>query len=64
MSSLRTLSSETAKLVYLYLTERGEATADELAAALDEQLLTLLPVLRTLEREGLVAKRGGRYAPT
>ena len=64
MSSLRTLSSETAKLVYLYLTERGEATADELAAALDERLLTLLPVLRTLEEEGLVAKRDGQYAPT
>jgi predicted transcriptional regulator len=64
MSSLRTLSSETAKLVYLYLTERGEATADELATALDERLLTLLPVLRTLEQEGLVAKRDGRYAPT
>jgi predicted transcriptional regulator len=63
MSSLADLSSKTAKLVYLYLTERGAATADELAAALNEQLLTLLPVLHTLEDHGLVAKRDSRYAP-
>jgi hypothetical protein len=39
MDSVRALSSPTAKLVYLYLSERGAATADELSAALDEQLL-------------------------
>ena len=64
MTMLDEMSSRTAKLVYLYLSERGAATAEELATALDERLLTLLPVLRTLEREGLVAKRDGRYAPT
>ncbi|PSQ53326.1 TrmB family transcriptional regulator [Halobacteriales archaeon SW_8_65_20] len=63
MSSLQQLSSKTAKLVYLYLTERGAATADELAAALDEQLLTLLPVLATLEERGLVTTTDGAYVP-
>lgn len=63
MRSLAEVSSKTAKLVYLYLTERGAATAEELATALDEQLLTLLPVLRTLEDHGLVTRRDDRYAP-
>ncbi|MFB6118067.1 helix-turn-helix domain-containing protein [Halosegnis sp.] len=63
MTTLDRLSSRTAKLVYLYLTERGAATADELSSALDERQLTLLPILETLESEGLVQKDGGRYRP-
>lgn len=63
MNPFETLSSGTAKLVYLYLREQGEATADELRASLDIPLLKLLPVLRTLERESLVAQSGDRYVP-
>jgi predicted transcriptional regulator len=63
MNPFETLSSETAKLVYLYLREQGAATADELHAALDIPLLKLLPVLRTLEEVSLVAHDGDRYAP-
>lgn len=61
MDSVRALSSPTAKLVYLYLSERGAATADELSAALDEQLLRLLPVCRRLVETGLIEQRGDRY---
>lgn len=63
MTSLDDLSSRTAKLVYLYLSERGAATADQLAAALGERQLKLLPVLSTLEQEGLVAKQDDQYVP-
>ncbi|RNJ25655.1 hypothetical protein [Halosegnis longus] len=61
MDSVRGLSSRTAKLVYLYLSERGAATADELSAALDEQLLRLLPACRRLVEAELVEQRGDRY---
>jgi predicted transcriptional regulator len=64
MNPFETLSSETAKLVYLYLREQGAATADELRASLDIPLLKLLPVLRTLESRSLVAHDGRRYVPT
>lgn len=56
------LSSERKKLVYLYLREYGEATAEELQEALDIRLLTLLPVLSALESAAVVERRDTGYA--
>jgi predicted transcriptional regulator len=58
------LTSTRAKLVYLYLREQGAATDNELREALDILLLTLLPVLQTLQTKALVEHQGGRYFPT
>lgn len=51
-----------AKLVYLYLDVQGEATADELQAALGMKKTTLYPLLRTLTATGLVDRTGTEYA--
>ena len=50
------LESARAKLVYLALAGDGPATADDLAARLNETRLALLAVLRTLEERGLVVR--------
>ena len=54
------LSSPTAKLVYVYLSQVGEATVSQLTDALGVSLLSLLPTLRSLERQGFVARTGER----
>lgn len=59
--TLDELPTERKKLVYLYLREYGEATADELRAALDIRLLTLLPILSDLESESFVERRDDAY---
>lgn len=61
MNPFETLTSETTKLVYLYLREHGTVTADELSATLHVPLLKLLPVLRTLENRSLVARTDDGY---
>lgn len=61
METFETLSTETSKLVYLYLRECGAATAKELRAALDIPLLKLLPVLGTLEDMSLVQRESDYY---
>jgi hypothetical protein len=64
VATLKTLSSETAKLVYLYLCEQGPTTDTELRKVLDIPLLKLLPVLQTLQEKSLVEQQGTRYIPT
>ena len=63
MSTFESLSTETSKLVLLYLRECGTATAEELRAALDIPLLKLLPVLGTLEDMSLIHRKENRYVP-
>ncbi len=55
------LSSSTAKLVYLYLMTAGPATPDQLHSALAVRKLTLFPVLRRLERIGLIESNEGEF---
>jgi predicted transcriptional regulator len=62
--TLDELPTERKKLVYLYLQEYGEATADELQAALGIRLLTLLPILSDLESEAVVERRDNGYTVT
>lgn len=64
MTEFETLTSTTAKLVYLYLRERGSATDNELREALDIPLLKLLPVLQTLQTKALVEYQDNRYIAT
>ncbi|WP_122089292.1 TrmB family transcriptional regulator [Halalkalicoccus subterraneus] len=52
------LESSNSKLVYLYMSTREEATVTELRSTLDMKQLSLFPVLRTLESEGLVTRTG------
>ncbi|WP_336136407.1 TrmB family transcriptional regulator [Natronomonas amylolytica] len=59
--TLDDLPTERKKLVYLYLREYGEATADELREALGLRLLTLLPILSDLESEAVVERRDDAY---
>jgi len=56
------VESPRAKLVYLALAAAGPATADELAAMLDETRLALLAVLGTLEERELVVRGSDGYA--
>lgn len=46
--------SPTGKLVYLFLTERGDATVEDLKAALGVPQIRLYPTLKSLERRDLV----------
>lgn len=55
------IASPQAKLVYLYLSGAGGATAAEAARALDLPQLSVLGVLRTLARRDLVRRRGDEY---
>ena len=50
------------KLVYLYLQVVEETTIEELAETLGMKLLTLYPMLNTLESDGLVVRNGETYA--
>lgn len=51
-----------AKLVYLYLDVAGEATIDELQAALGMKKVTLYSLLQTLTATELVDRVGTEYA--
>lgn len=53
--------SLTGKLIYLYLLERGRATARELKQALDVPQIRLYPALEALERDDLIERAGGEY---
>lgn len=53
--------SPTGKLVYLYLTQRGSATAEELKADLGVPQIRLYPALSALEREDLVDRSGDEF---
>lgn len=55
------VESPSGKLVYLYLTTRGEATLEELQAGLDLPRITLYSVLKTLRGRDLVAQDGDHY---
>ncbi|MDG5820357.1 helix-turn-helix domain-containing protein [Natronococcus sp. A-GB7] len=55
------LESAQAKLLYLYLREWPDASADELCAALDVEKGTVLSIARTLRERGYVERDGGRY---
>jgi predicted transcriptional regulator len=63
MDTFESLSTETSKLVFLYLRECGTATAEELRAALDIPLLKLLPVLETLVDMSLIHREENHYVP-
>ena len=58
---LPTELSPTGKLVYLYLVERGSATADDLKAALGVPQIRLYPALEALERADLVDRSGEEF---
>jgi len=53
-----TIESAQSKLVYVYLAATREATADELADALDVRKLGLFTGLATLEAHGYVERDG------
>ncbi|MFB6082067.1 MAG: helix-turn-helix domain-containing protein [Halanaeroarchaeum sp.] len=56
------VESPRGKLVYLYLTQVGEATLAELQDGLDLGALTLYSVLKTLRERGLVERRDDRFS--
>ncbi|WIV67772.1 helix-turn-helix domain-containing protein [Natrialbaceae archaeon AArc-T1-2] len=53
------IASPQAKLVYLYLAVRGEATADEICADLGLKKGTMLSIARSLRSRGYVERRDG-----
>ena len=53
--------SLTGKLVYLYLTERGSASIEDLKEALSVPQIRLYPTLKSLERRGLVEQTGDQF---
>jgi DNA-binding IclR family transcriptional regulator len=55
------LESAQAKLIYVYLTARQSATADELTTALDIDKGTVLTLTSTLCERGHVTRTGSRY---
>lgn len=55
------LESASAKLVYLYLDVKGEASIHEIGADLDIRMITLCDLLATLENRGLVTRDGDSY---
>ncbi|WP_135819728.1 helix-turn-helix domain-containing protein [Halostella litorea] len=57
------LDSPCAKLVYLYLSTRGEATVERLRKELDLEKITLFSILDTLASRGLVREECGTYRP-
>jgi DNA-binding MarR family transcriptional regulator len=57
------LDSPRAKLVFLYLSTRGEATIEALQDALHLEKITLYSILKTLDKRGLVRKEAGTYRP-
>ena len=54
--------SPTGKLVYLYLAERGSATATDLKKALGVPQIRLYPAIDALEREELLERAGDEFA--
>ncbi|GAB3664854.1 helix-turn-helix domain-containing protein [Halopiger thermotolerans] len=58
------IESAQAKLVYVYLAATGSATVDELRETLALKKVTLLSVLRSLMRIGVVEKDGSTYVVT
>jgi MarR family transcriptional regulator, organic hydroperoxide resistance regulator len=56
-----TFETSGAKLVYLYLDLTGEATIDELQAALGMRKVTLYSLLQTLTATDLVDREGTEY---
>lgn len=56
-----TLDTADAKLVYLYLRIKNEATIDELHAALGMKKITLYPLLQTLTATDHVDRIGTQY---
>ena len=56
------LDSASAKLVYLYLGQVGEATVSTLSTALDMRKLSLYSVLDALASKNLVERDGETYA--
>lgn len=58
------VESAQAKLVYVYLAATGSATIDELRETLALKKITLLSVLRSLMRAGIVEKDGSNYVVT
>jgi predicted transcriptional regulator len=55
------LDSPRSKCVYLSVLHLDGATPEQLRATLDIPLLTLYPVLATLERASLVTREGDEY---
>lgn len=55
------LESGRAKLVYLYLAVRGEATADDVCTALHIDKGSVLTITGTLRERGYIRQRNGRY---
>jgi len=53
--------SPTGKLVYLYLAERGSATASDLKTALGVPQIRLYPALDALERQDLLERVGDEF---
>lgn len=57
------LCSDGTKLVYLYVHVTGGSTIEELKQSLEMKTISLLPVLKTLERHGFVTREDNRYLP-
>ena len=55
------LESPRTKLVYLYFVMAGKGTVDDVHDALGIKLISLYPVLETLNEKGLVQRDGSRY---
>ncbi|PAU82705.1 TrmB family transcriptional regulator [Halorubrum salipaludis] len=55
------LQSPRAKLVYLYLTTKGDATVSEMGDSLGMKKLSLYSILKTLRKEGMVDCDGDTY---
>lgn len=56
-----TLTSDGAKLVYLYLQVTGESTLREIDQSLELKTISLLPILNALEAKNLVDREGDSY---
>ena len=56
--------SPTGKLVYLYLSECGDASVERLKQSLGVPQLRLYPTLRSLERRGLIDRAGDQFSIT
>ena len=56
-----TLDSPQSKLVYIYLDATGGATVDDLNQTLAMKKITVLSILSSLSKEGLVEKDDGTY---
>ncbi|AXR78587.1 MarR family transcriptional regulator [Natrarchaeobaculum sulfurireducens] len=57
------IESPRAKLVYLYVTTRGETTAEQLRDDLGMRTGTTLTILRTLQERGYLERQDDRIVP-